>query len=225
MHSLETLKLLESFRFGVREALLSLSATAALSLFVAWVYHITHRKKKYSKEFLQTLVFISAVVSSVMLVIGNNLAGAFGLIGAVSIIRFRTKVKNPQDTAYIFFVMAIGVACGFKYYYVALVSTVFIGTMLIIFSKLNFTEEEVSRKSHILRILVNDINEGKAAIEKLLDAEVEWWDIYQLKTDKNDKLVVDYIVNLKKNTPVKVFLDFVFNKAESFFTVLEFKDA
>jgi hypothetical protein len=97
--------------------------------------------------------------------------------------------------------------------------------MLIIFSKLNFTEEKVSRKSHILRILVNDLNEGKAAIEKLLDAEVEWWDIYQLKTDKNDKLVVDYIVNLKKNTPVKVFLDFVFNKAESFFAVLEFKDA
>lgn len=225
MHSIETIKLWESFRFGVREALLSLAATAALSLFVAWVYYVTHRKKGYSKEFIQTLVFISTVVSSVMLVIGNNLAGAFGLIGAVSIIRFRTKVKNPQDTAYIFFVVAIGVACGFKYYYVALASTLFIGTLLIIFSKLNLVEKEVAPKSHILRILVNDLNEGKTTIEKLLDREVEWWDIYQLKTDKYDKLVVDYVVNLKSSTPVKVFLDFIFNNAENLFTVLELKDA
>ncbi len=199
--------------------------TAALSLFVAWVYHITHRKKNYSKEFLQTLVFISTVVASVMLVIGNNLAGAFGLIGAVSIIRFRTKVKNPQDTAYIFFVMAIGVACGFKYYYVALASTLFICTLLIIFSKLNFTEEEVTQEFHILRILVKEIDEGKTKIEKLLDAEVEWWDISQLKTDKNNNLIIDYTVKLKDNTTVKYFLDFIFNKSENFFTVLELKDA
>ncbi|MEJ5350855.1 MAG: DUF4956 domain-containing protein [Melioribacteraceae bacterium] len=225
MQSFEILKILESLHFEIREALLSLTATLLLSLIVVWVYSNTHKRKGYSKEFIQTLVFISEVVCSIMLVIGNNLAGAFGLIGAVSIIRFRTKVKNPQDITYIFFVMAIGVACGFKYFYVAVISTLFISGILLIFWKFNFIEENPLCKIYILRVLVPELSDGKTLIEKFLNDQVIDWDIVNLRNNQDNNLIIDYRIKLSTNIPTKIFLSYFFNNDKQNFTILEFKSA
>lgn len=118
--------------------LLSLLSATILPLPIALIYMKTHRKEVYTQSFVQTLILISIVVASVMLIIGNNIARAFGLIGAVAIIRFRTKVKDPRDTTFLFLCIAIGMACGLGLYYISIITTIFISCVLLILWKIDF---------------------------------------------------------------------------------------
>ncbi|MBD3339993.1 MAG: DUF4956 domain-containing protein [Candidatus Lokiarchaeota archaeon] len=127
----------ESFRnigtdINLIDVLLVLFWSIILSLIIAITYRGTHRGISYSQNFTQNLVIIGCVVGMVMLIIGTNIARAFTLVGALSIIRFRTAIKDPKDVGFIFFVMAVGMACGTKFYPVAIITT-FVGCGLIYF--------------------------------------------------------------------------------------------
>jgi len=103
-----------------------------LSLIIAITYRGTHRGVSYSQTFTQTLVLIGMIVSMIMLIVGTNIARAFTLLGALSIVRFRNAVKDSRDVGFIFFVMAIGMACGTKFYPLAMIGT-FVGCGLMYF--------------------------------------------------------------------------------------------
>lgn len=107
----------------------------ALTLVVAWVYRYTHRGVSYSQSFAQTLVIMGTVVALIMLIIGSNIARAFALVGALSIIRFRNPVKESRDVAFIFLAMAIGMACGTRFYMLAIYSTAALSAFIVILSK------------------------------------------------------------------------------------------
>ena len=78
----------------------------ALSLVLGWVYRATHRGVSYSQQYVHTLVMMGTTVSLIMLIIGSNVARAFALVGALSIIRFRNAMKETRDVGFIFLVMA-----------------------------------------------------------------------------------------------------------------------
>ena len=80
----------------------SLLAALVLSLFTTYVYRTTHSGYAYSKSFNTTLVTVTMVVTMMMMVIGNYLALSLGLIGALSVIRFRSAIKDPRDIAFLF---------------------------------------------------------------------------------------------------------------------------
>ena len=101
-----------------------------LALFVAWVYQKTHRPLALSFTFVNTLVLLSMVMALVIMVIGNNIARAFGLVGAMSIIRFRTVVKDTRDTAFVFFSLGTGMAAGTGNVAIAIVGTLLIGLFI-----------------------------------------------------------------------------------------------
>ena len=103
-----------------------------LSIIIAITYRGTHRGVSYSQTFTQNLVLIGVIVSVVMLIVGTNIARAFTLLGALSIVRFRNAVKDSRDVGFIFFVMAIGMACGTKFYPLAMIAT-FVGCGLMYF--------------------------------------------------------------------------------------------
>jgi len=104
----------------------------ALNAIIAITYRGTHRGVSYSQTFTQNLVLIGMIVAVVMLIIGTNIARAFTLLGALSIVRFRNAVKDSRDVGFIFFVMAIGMACGTKFYPLAMIAT-FTGCALVYF--------------------------------------------------------------------------------------------
>ncbi|MFH1515137.1 MAG: DUF4956 domain-containing protein [bacterium] len=106
-------------------------------LFLAWLYRRTYRGPGYAAGFVNSIVLLTIITAVVMMVIGNNLARAFGLVGAMSIIRFRTAIKETQDIVYIFFSLAIGMAAGVGYYKIAVIATLFIGFILYLLSKSN----------------------------------------------------------------------------------------
>jgi len=81
-------------------------------LAISTIYRITYKGYSYSSSFVNTLIIITLVTAVVIMVIGNNLARAFGLVGAMSIIRFRTVLKDTRDIAFVFFALAAGMAAG-----------------------------------------------------------------------------------------------------------------
>ncbi len=102
------------------DILMNLTLSIFLGLFISYVYKLTHKGVSYSQSFMLTIVFVTIIVAMVMMVIGNNVARAFALVGALSIIRFRTVVKDTKDTAYIFLALAAGMAAGTSSYFLAL---------------------------------------------------------------------------------------------------------
>lgn len=127
-----------------------LALSFALSLAIAWVYRFTHRGVSYSQGFVHTLVIMTTVVSLIMLVIGSNVARAFTLVGALSVVRFRNAVKEPRDVGFVFLGLAVGMAVGTRFYALASFATALLSAFVIALYKLNLFAKEI--RERILRV-------------------------------------------------------------------------
>jgi uncharacterized membrane protein YhiD involved in acid resistance len=116
--------------FQLWEAVLALTLSFFLCLIIAYFYRVTHQGLSYSVAFVHTMIIMGVTVSIIMLIIGSNIARAFALVGALSIIRFRNAVKDSRDVAFIFITMAVGMATGTGFYSAAVVFTLFISAMM-----------------------------------------------------------------------------------------------
>lgn len=129
-----------STRAGTGNTLETLVLCLLLSLVlgqvIAWTYTITHSGLSYSRTFTQSLVTLTLIVNLVMLVIGDNIITAFGLIGALAIIRFRNVLKDTRDTVFVFFSVVIGMAVGSQKYMTAIVGT---AATALVMAYLHFT--------------------------------------------------------------------------------------
>ncbi len=106
--------------YSLQSMVLSLLLAFVLGQAIASVYLWTHRGLSYSRTFTQSLVLLTMVVALVMFVIGNSIITAFGLIGALAIIRFRNVLKDTRDTVFVFFSLVLGMALGSQRYLAAL---------------------------------------------------------------------------------------------------------
>ena len=120
------------------EIIINLILSFIFGLIIRLVYKKTHKGLSYSQSFMITNVFVSVIVCMVIMIIGNNLARAFALVGALSIIRFRTVVKDTKDTAYIFWSLASGMATGTGSYFLAVAGNVLLSLIAYIFFKTNY---------------------------------------------------------------------------------------
>jgi len=102
----------EASELTVELIILRIALAFLLGVIIAALYRFTSNGPGGSRSFIDTLVMLSMVTAMVMMVIGNNIARAFSLVGALSIIRFRTAVKDTRDTAFVFFALAAGMAAG-----------------------------------------------------------------------------------------------------------------
>lgn len=108
---------------SMEEAAVALLFTFVLAQIGAWVYIYTHHGLSYSRSFVQSLILLSVILTTGVMVIGSNIAIAFGLVGALSVIRFRNILKDTRDTAFVFFALIISMACGTRNYPLAIVGT------------------------------------------------------------------------------------------------------
>jgi hypothetical protein len=136
--------------FAVQDVLLTTVLSFALSLVLGWVYKATHRSASYTQSYVHTLIMMSMIVAVIMLIVGSNIARAFTLVGALSIVRFRNAMKETRDVGFIFFAMAIGMACGTRFYLLAVVSTFVISFLIWAMVKLDLFAKEV--KEQLLKI-------------------------------------------------------------------------
>ena len=124
--------------FTLWDVIISMGLAFLLSMLIAETYRRTHRGVSYSQSFVQTLFIMSVTVALIMLIIGSNIARAFSLVGALSIIRFRHAIKDTRDIAFLFFAMAIGMACGTRFYMLATLGASMMSFMVYVLYKTDF---------------------------------------------------------------------------------------
>ncbi len=136
--------------FTLMDIALVLCLGFVLSMAIGWVYRFTHRGVSYSQSYVHTLVIMGTVVALIMLIIGSNIARAFALVGALSIVRFRNAMKETRDIGFIFMVMAVGMGVGTRFYLLAVFATVLLSAFVVALYKFNLFAKEV--RERILRI-------------------------------------------------------------------------
>jgi uncharacterized membrane protein YhiD involved in acid resistance len=117
--------------FSPESVLLSLLLAFVLGQVIAWLYYFTHTGLSYSKSFVQSLVIEAVVISLIMAVIGNNITRAFGLMGALAIIRFRNVIKDTRDMVFIFCALVVGMATGTQSYSIAIIGTIVLSCVIL----------------------------------------------------------------------------------------------
>jgi len=183
----------------------NLSVAVLCSLIIAVFYKYSYKGPGYSASFVHSLIALSMITAIVIMVIGNNLARAFGLVGAMSIIRFRTAVKDTIDIVFIFFALGIGMAAGVGLYSVAIGGTIFIGLILLVLSKTDFL---IIRKEKFLlqfRYLAEDKME--ASYIPVLKKFCKKFTMINVKTiGREDELEISFYVNIKNKNQNPEFI-------------------
>lgn len=124
--------LAESGTLTTEEIFMHILTAVILGLFIYISYYISHSGTAYSRKFNISLVCLTVLTATVMTVIGNNLSLSLGMVGALSIVRFRTAVKDTRDTIYIFWTIVVGICCGVADYLVACMGSAVIFVILLI---------------------------------------------------------------------------------------------
>ena len=115
---------------------LRLVVSAVVSAFLFLSYRLSHSGSIYSAKFNVSLVALTVITTTVMIVIGNNIALSLGMVGALSIVRFRTAIKDSRDTIYIFWAIVVGICCGAGDYLVAGAGSAFVFLMMLLFGRI-----------------------------------------------------------------------------------------
>lgn len=163
---------------SLTDVLINFLAACIISILLYVSYRISHSGPVYSRRFNVSLVMLVMITTLIMNVIGNNIALSLGMVGALSIVRFRTAIKDPRDTAYIFWAIAVGVCCGVSDYLIAGIGSVMIFLFLIFFGFVKDNERIMvvvkmnSRAAETVESTMNSLFEGGAVL-RLSNTSVE----------------------------------------------------
>ncbi|MEK8171176.1 DUF4956 domain-containing protein [Streptomyces sp. M19] len=183
--------------FSVTDIVLAMALSFVLSTAIGYVYRATHRNVSYSQSYVQTLVLVGMIVTLIMLVVGSNLARAFSLVGALSVVRFRNAVKETRDVGFIFLVMAIGMACGARFYTLAAIAGVAICVLVFVMSKFNWFALNVQRQ--VVKVQVPAGEDHTQAIQDVLLRLTDEFELVSTESIRGGALTeVFYTVRLKK---------------------------
>ena len=190
-------------KMPIQTVLLVLLVAFLVSLIIYLTYKNTYTGVLYNPRFNVSLIMITMITTMVMVVIGSNISVSLGMVGALSIIRFRTAVKDPRDTAFIFWCVVSGLACGTQNYTIVIVGSVFICLILFLFKKF------ITKNNKYVLIIKGKSFELKE-VEKTLDKKLKDYickgkyisvngmeTIYDVKI-KDSKISDDIIVSLSK---------------------------
>jgi uncharacterized membrane protein YhiD involved in acid resistance len=158
-----------------------------LGFFISSIYHFTYKGYTYSPSFVHTIVLITMITSIVIMVIGNNLARAFGLVGAMSIIRFRTVLKDTKDIAFVFWALAVGLAIGAEAYLVGMLGTLGIGLIVVILFYSNYGF--VKMKEVLLRFCVLPDDGNEKVYKAVFDKYLKSYNLLDLKSIRMGQLL------------------------------------
>lgn len=121
---------------SAEDVILRLLVAVVIGVTIFVSYRLSHNSAVYSRKFNVSLVVLTLLTTTVMTVIGNNIALSLGMVGALSIVRFRTAIKDSRDTVYIFWTIIVGICCGVGDYIVAGIGSSAIFIVLLFFGRI-----------------------------------------------------------------------------------------
>lgn len=177
----------------------------AMGFVVALLYMYRNR---YSKSFVCTLVLLPAMVQIVIMAVNGNLGAGVAVMGAFSLVRFRSIPGSARDISSIFFAMAIGLTIGMGYLGVALLFLILVGGANLLLSRLNFGQPRKKAGERELRITIPEDLEAGAAFEEVFRQYTKKAELMEMKTSNMGSLYeLRYLVELSDNGQEKQFID------------------
>lgn len=192
--------------FTLANTLIVIISSIFLGLAISLIYMKTNKKTGYSSGFTITLVMLPVIISIIILLVGNNVARAFSLAGAFSIIRFRSAPGDPKDISYVFFTLAVGLTCGMGYIGYAIIFTFILCALMLIIDLTKFSAPK-SRSMQLKITIPEDLN-YEGVFDEILDKYNNSWSIARVRTrDFGALFELSYIIHMKPDANQKNFLD------------------
>ena len=178
--------------------LVALGIACALALYIFFVYRVVTRKTFYSKNFNITLAVITVITAALILTMQSSVVLSLGMVGALSIVRFRTAVKDPMDLAFLFWSISVGIICGAGLAQVAVILSVLITVGILVLDQM-----PVAKAPMILVVNSDDLDAEEAvtgAVKKYVKhmtvksrnmTDVSLDLVIELRTDEGSALVRD----------------------------------
>jgi uncharacterized membrane protein YhiD involved in acid resistance len=191
--------------------IMGFSLAAALGFILSIIYKRLNRGRENLHFMMQSLIVLSITIAAAMMIVGNELARAFGLVGAVSVIRFRTAVQNYRDMAFVFIAIVVGMACGLQFYFLASIVGLFTGGLLFLLGIIGYGSTGITYKNCVLRINFTNNGLTREDIERELRATIISFHFQGMKTNvkkswyeyriqvKNKKMIDNLIDTMKQN--------------------------
>ena len=187
----------------VTNLLICSSVSLILGLIIALVHKIT---SKYSKNFLITLAVLPVLVMTIIFMTNGNLGTSIAIVGAFSLVRFRSLPGTSKEIMSIFFAMTIGLAMGMGAIVYAIIMTVLVSLVIIILSKTKFGES--NNKDKILKVVIPEDMDYENVFDEIFTKYLNNYHINNVKTINMGSLFeICYTINEKNNISEKSFLD------------------
>ena len=164
--------------------LIALPLATAIGNYISWIYRRTHRGFTYNPSFNMTIVMVSVIVTLIMITIGANIALSLGLIGSLSIVRFRTVLKDTTDMSFLFWAIAEGLTVGSHNYVAAALSALVIGAVVTIFSQYVFRRLRGNDYVVIARLAPDQGSEAMRELVGVFDTHGLSWQVRSSELDK-----------------------------------------
>lgn len=185
--------------------LLGIGVSLVLGLIISLTY-IETSDKSHSENFVTTLLLLPILMSTVILLIGNNVAGAFSLAGIFSIIRFRSAPGSARDIVFVLFAVGAGLACGVEAYTYGLIFTFILSFILFVVKKTNFGKRSNTHMQ--LRILIPEDLNNENVFDDIFNEYTKSYSLKQIRTkDLGSVYELTYDINMEQNVNKKTFLD------------------
>ena len=162
--------------------------TLILSVYVYTVYKWIHKNEFYNKNFNLSLILLAVITAAVILTIQSNIVVSLGMVGALSIVRFRTAIKDPLDLVFLFWAIGIGIICGAGFAAIAIITSIAI--TIVIFA---FTNMRGAKESQLLVINANSYD----AEDKVMVIVKEYCDYVQLRAKTISKQDINLAIEVK----------------------------
>lgn len=182
----------------------NMAVTTLLGLFIFFVYKKTFNGVMYSLSYNLTMVIITMTTAMIIMLIGSNLAISLGMVGALSIVRFRSAIKEPRDLAFLFWSIGVGLSAGTGAFLIAVIGSLFIAVLLFIFGKVVYSD------CLYLLVLRGKNLQPKAAEDLFKDYGIKFK--LRMQNAGNNSVEITYEIYLKKQKAYVVLEEFKADK-------------
>jgi hypothetical protein len=193
---------------AIIDVIIALFVTLMCASIIVWTYKNTYQGVLYQRSFSVTIVLAALVTTSVIMVISGNLVLSLGMVGALSIVRFRAAIKDPLDIVYLFWAISIGIANGVAYIKVSITATIFLSVIMVLMKRMPLTGSTfllvVKYNSDISSDITNIVNESSKRF-KMKSKSVKnqnYEAVYEVRGINQDELMsrLDQNINVIDST-------------------------
>ena len=170
------------------EVVVILLSACLVALYIFWVYRLLTRKTFYSKNFNISLAALAVITAIIILTVQSNIVLSLGMVGALSIVRFRTAIKDPMDLVFLFWAISAGIACGAGMLEIAVIGSLILTFLIFVLDRLPMAKASM--------ILVVNAEAGKEQTARIMEAVKKYSRYHKVKSRNITGEQLDMVIEL-----------------------------